>query len=137
MGLFDTIRNIFGGKSASSTPEQTPSPSTGSDQSAFWQSNMQPTPQPTQSVNLCTNACGRPTDWHGHALCRICWAESNPNKPISPSRMNSYHAVIASSGATGQDETTFRTNLMNNRGFYPEHVDALCASPTLRSLMGW
>ena len=40
-------------------------------------------------------------------------------------------------GVAGASEAEFRTNLTNAHGFYEGDVNALCASPTVRQLIGW
>ena len=51
--------------------------------------------------------------------------------------MDSYNRVIAMVGAAGASEAEFRANLTSAHGFYEGDVNALCASPTVRQLMGW
>tara|TARA_B100000003_G_C10859594_1_gene342450 strand:+ start:168 stop:320 length:153 start_codon:yes stop_codon:yes gene_type:complete len=50
--------------------------------------------------------------------------------------MDSYNRIVAMVGA-GKSEAEFRANLANAHGFYEGDVNALCASPTVRQLMGW
>jgi len=51
--------------------------------------------------------------------------------------MDSYNRIVAMAGASGASEAEFQATLINNHGFYDEDVKALCASPTVRRLMGW
>lgn len=123
MGFLQFIMNLLngGGQPPSETPYRAP---------------RQQAPIPTG--NPCANGCGQMTAWTGHNVCRTCWKQANLGLTTpSPSRMNSYNKVIAIAGSTGMSEAEFRTTLIDNRGFYDGDVDALCASPTVRRLMGW
>lgn len=51
--------------------------------------------------------------------------------------MDSYNRIVAMVGAAGATDAEFQATLINNHGFYDEDVKALCASPTVRQLMGW
>lgn len=76
--------------------------------------------------------------WTGHTLCKTCYKQANfGQKQPSPSQMDSYNRVIAMVGAAGASEAEFRANLTSAHGFYEGDVNALCASPTVRQLMGW
>jgi len=76
--------------------------------------------------------------WTGHTLCKICYKQVNfNNKPPSRSQMDSYNKVIATAGASGMSEGDFRASLINNASFAQDDVNALCASPTVRQMMGW
>ncbi|RJU98537.1 MAG: hypothetical protein DWC10_03055 [Candidatus Poseidoniales archaeon] len=89
-----------------------------------------------QNEHPCQNGCGRMT-WTGHTLCKTCFSQANfGQKQPSPSQMDSYNRIVAMVGG-GTSEAEFRANLTNAHGFYEGDVNALCASPTVRQLMGW
>ena len=76
--------------------------------------------------------------WTGHTLCKTCFSQANfGQKQPSPSQMDSYNRIVAMVGAAGATDAEFQATLINNHGFYDEDVKALCASPTVRRLMGW
>ena len=91
---------------------------------------------PVADEHPCQNGCGRMT-WTGHALCPTCYKQANFwQKEPSPSKMDSNNRIVSMVGA-GKSEDEFRANLTNAHGFYEGDVNALCASPTVRRLMGW
>lgn len=106
----------------------------GSDSSGSTQARREPV---MSNEHPCQNGCGRMT-WTGHTLCKTCYKQANfGQKQPSPSQMDSYNRVIAMVGAAGASEAEFRANLTSAHGFYEGDVNALCASPTVRQLMGW